>query len=56
MNSMTNNKRTLIITVVAATVAVPVLSALALPGSAFAMLALAVPFITMPALEAATLG
>ena len=56
MNSMTNTKRTLIIASVAVTVAVPVLMALAVPGSALAVFALAVPFFTMPALEAATLG
>jgi uncharacterized membrane protein len=56
MNSMTNTKRTLIVASVAVTVAVPVLMALAVPGSALAVFALAVPFFTMPALEAATLG
>ncbi len=56
MNTKTNNKRGLIVTAVAVTVAVPVLAALAVPSSAVMVLALAVPFITMPMLEAATLG
>lgn len=56
MNPKTNNKRGLIVAAVAVTVAVPVLMALAVPSSALAVLALAIPFITMPMLEAATLG
>ena len=56
MNPKTNDKRGLIVAVVAVTIAVPVLSALAVPSSALTVLAFAVPFITLPALEAATLG
>lgn len=56
MNPKTNDKRVLIVAAVAVTVLVPVLSALAVPGSALAVLTLAVPFFTMPMLEAATLG
>jgi hypothetical protein len=56
MNPKTNDKRLLIVAAVAVTIGVPVLSALAVPGSALTVLVLALPFITMPMLEAATLG
>jgi len=56
MNPKTNDKRLLIVAAVAVTIGLPVLSALAVPGSVLTVFALAVPFITMPMLEAATLG